>query len=178
METEETVVDTTKTADAELAKLKAENEKFRNEIREIASTRDKLKGDLKAIEDEKLISSGETKKLLEQREKELEEIKGNFDVIKKQADEYESYKKSKREGLLAEIEDEELKTIAEDLSLDKLEIFVKKNKGVKLPDVDNGNAGNKLKLTDAERAEAKRMGLSESDFMDIQISRQKNLKKD
>jgi len=178
METEEKVVDTTKTADAELAKLKAENEKFRNEIREIASTRDKLKGDLKAIEDEKLISSGETKKLLEQREKELEEIKGNFDVIKKQADEYESYKTKKREGLLAEIEDEELKTIAGELSLDKLEILVKKSKGVKTPDVDNGNAGNKLKLTDAERAEAKRMGLSESDFMDIQISRQKNLKKD
>jgi len=136
-----------------LAKLESENEKFKNEIREIAKTRDELKGKLKEIEDSKLIANGEAQKLLELREKELGEIKVNFELVKKQADEYESYKQKKREGLLAEIEDTELKEIAQDLSLDKLEIFVKKNKGVKLPDVDNGNAGGKLNLTDDERAE-------------------------
>jgi predicted RNase H-like nuclease (RuvC/YqgF family) len=180
MEDSKTVVDTTKTsADAErLAKLETENEKFKNEIREMASKRDELKskrdelqGKLKEIEDGKLMADGKTKELLDAKIKEFEDLNSKFTDVKAKADEYENYKKTKRDGLLAEIKDEELKSIAEDLSLDKLEIFVKKNKGTKTPDVDGGSAGGKFTLTDAQKAEAKLMNLSESDYYEVQSNR-------
>jgi len=172
MEDSNTVADATKTADAErLAKLETDNEKFKNEIREIASKRDELKSKLKEIEDGKLMADGKTKELLDAKIKEFEDLNSQFTDVKAKADEYENYKKTKRDGLLAEIKDEELKSIAEDLSLDKLEIFVKKNKGTKTPDVDGGSAGGKFTLTDAQKAEAKLMNLSESDYYEVQSNR-------
>jgi phage I-like protein len=167
---------TNQTADAELARLKAENEKFKGEIKTIAGTRDELKSKLKEIEDGKLIEDGKTKELLIEREKELAELKTQFETTKSKAEEYELYKKTKREGLLAELPDEESKTIASDLSLDKLELFVKKTKGTKPIDVDSGNAGGSLKLTDEQKADAERLGLSEKDYIEVMEHRNKNKK--
>jgi hypothetical protein len=172
-----------KTADTvtkqEYESAKAEAEKFKNEIRDIAKTRDELKSKLKAIEDSQKMDDGKTKELLDAKIKEYDELNAKFADVEAKANEYETYKKTKRDGLLAEIKDEESKSIAEDLSLDKLEIFVKKLKGTKAPDVDGGGAGNnKITLTDEQKAEAKTMGLSEQDYYDVQKDRTKNQKKD
>jgi seryl-tRNA synthetase len=182
------VVDTTPKADAEtlarLQKLEEENTKFKNEIKEIAGKRDELKGKLKEIEDKKLIDEGDTKKILGEREKELSELKTQFETVKKKADEFDSYKQTKREGLLAQIKDPDLKLVANEIQgLDKLETFVNKLNPTKIPDVDNGNAGGGTDLTDEQKADAKELGLSDKDYLAVMSHREKakeknKLKKD
>ena len=179
MEDSKPVVDTTKeAADAELAKLKAENEKFKNEIKEIAGKRDEFKSKLKAIEDSKLIDEGKKDELLKQKETELTELKTQFDAVKAKADEFDTYKQTKRDGLLAKIPDEKLRKVANEIQgLDSLEMFVETINGEKPATTDNGNAGGAVKLSDAQKKEAEELGLSEEDYIEVIIPRNEKLAK-
>lgn len=179
MEDSKPVVDTTQqAADAELAKLKAENEKFKSEIKEIAGKRDEFKSKLKEKEDAEKMAGGKKDELLSEKEKELNELKTQFDSVKAKADEFDLYKQTKREGLLAEIQDEELKTVANEIQgLDSLEKFVKKISGTKPPDVDDGKTGDKVKLSPEQEKDRLELGLSVEDYAEIVIPRNEKLKK-
>lgn len=178
MEDSKPVTDVTKeAADAELAKLKIENEKFKNEIKDIAGKRDEFKSKLKAIEDGQKMADGKKDELLTEKDKELNDLKTELATVKAKADEFDTYKQTKRDGLLAEIKDEDLKTVANEIQgLDSLEKFVKKINGEKPPDIDNGNAGKAVSLSEEQKAEAAELGMTDDMYIEVMIPRNEKLK--
>jgi len=139
----------------------------------ILDEKKKIEGELKAIKDAKKIEEGKTSELLKEREAELEKKIAEVETYKLKADEAEKYINSERERLIALLPDED-KEYAEDIKdLAKLSKFV--NKQLKAPaKTDNGKgASGEIKLTEAEKADAVRMGISEQDYFEIQEKRKK-----
>ena len=94
-----------------------------DEVRKIIEERDKAKQKLRAVDEEKkkageqkAIEEGKLKEVLAQKEAELAEAQ-------KKAQAFEDQQKVFRDGLLSKITDPKLKSIAEELSIAKLQEF-------------------------------------------------------
>lgn len=132
-----------------------------------------LEGKLKAIEDEKKIKDGKTDELLNETKSELEKKIAENEALKLKADEAEKYINSERERLISLLPDED-KEYAEDIKdLAKLSKFVNKQLKDPVKTDDGKGASGSVKLTEAEKADAVRMGVSEQDYADIKEKRKK-----
>ena len=100
---------------------------YKSQVSELQAQLDKFKADQEAARKAELEKQGEYKTLLDEANAKLE--KAQTDV---QA--WSDYKTNKRNTLMEQITDDSDKSIAEGLSLDKLELFVGKvQKGNSLP---------------------------------------------
>lgn len=128
---------------------------------------DKLKAEIKAKEDEELKKKGEIEKLLDAEKAEHTKTKQELESMKIKASEYDALQAVERAELKTQLgtqwEEEfdsmplpTLKKIASKLTVS----------GKLTPAGDGGAGGDgNIKLTDAEKAEAQRMGLSEEGFI-------------
>ena len=95
---------------------------------------DKISQTQKDKEQAKLVEDGKLQEALGIITKERDEFKT-------QAEQWSTYQKSKRENLMEQLSDDSDKTIAEGLSLDKLELYVNKVSNVNSPSTSTARAG-------------------------------------
>ena len=118
-----------------------------NEQKNLANTQigklqaqiDKLNADNKSKAEAKMIEDGKLTEALDIMTKERDTYKG-------QADQWNTYQSDKRENLMAQLTNDDDKSIAEDLSLNKLETYVNKVTNTNAPSTStarptSGNAG-------------------------------------
>jgi len=155
-----------KALEEKISALTNNSQKLVNEKRE-------LEGKLKAIEDAKKIEEGKTGDLLKDREAELEQLKKDFDLNKSELEKANKFIADTKANLISQLPDD-LKEIAEDLNdISKIQKLLA---GVKdSAKVDNGGASSRsVKLTDAEKEDAKRLGVSDEDYLYIKEKRKKD----
>ena len=92
---------------------------YKSQVSNLQAQLDKVKADQEASRKAKLEKEGEYKTLLDEANAKLEKTS----VVVK---EYEEYKTNKRNTLMGQITDDNDKSIAERLPLDKLELYVSK----------------------------------------------------
>lgn len=156
--------------------IKALEEKINaltNNSQKLVNEKRDLEGKLKAIEDAKKIEEGKTGDLLKDREAELEQLKKDFDLNKSELEKANKFIADTKANLISQLPDD-LKEIAEDLNdISKIQKLLA---GVKdSAKVDNGGASSRsVKLTDAEKEDAKRLGVSDEDYLYIKEKRKKD----
>ena len=100
---------------------------YKSQVSDLQSQLDKFKSDQESARQKQLEKQGEYKTLLDEANAKLEK---SSVVVK----EYEEYKSNKRNSLMETLTEDTDKSIAEGLSLDKLELYVSKvNKLNSLP---------------------------------------------
>ena len=100
---------------------------YKSQVSDLQSQLDKFKSDQESARQKQLEKQGEYKTLLDEANAKLEK---SSVVVK----EYEEYKSNKRNSLMETLTEDTDKSIAEGLSLDKLELYVSKvNKVNSLP---------------------------------------------
>jgi len=100
---------------------------YKTQVSELQAQLDKYKSDQEAARKAQLEKQGEYKTLLDEANAKLEKSQADVKA-------WSDYKTSKRESLMEQLTDDSDKSIAEGLSLDKLELYVGKvNKGNSLP---------------------------------------------
>ena len=156
--------------------IKALEEKINaltNNSQKLVNEKRELEGKLKAIEDAKKIEEGKAGDLLKDREAELEQLKKDFDLNKSELEKANKFIADTKANLISQLPDD-LKEIAEDLNdISKIQKLLA---GVKdSAKVDNGGASSRsVKLTDAEKEDAKRLGVSDEDYLYIKEKRKKD----
>ena len=107
--------------------VNTQKNEYKTENADLRSQLDKVLADKETARNQKLEQDGEYKKLLDEANAKLEK---SSVVVK----EYEEYKSNKRNSLMETLTEDTDKSIAEGLSLDKLELYVSKvNKINSLP---------------------------------------------
>ena len=110
---------------------------YKSQVSNLQAQLDKVKADQEASRKAKLEKEGEYKTLLDEANAKLEKTS----VVVK---EYEEYKTNKRNTLMEQLTEDNDKSIAESLPLDKLELYVSKvNKVTSLP-TNTGRAGTQV----------------------------------
>ncbi len=94
---------------------------------------DKMNSDNKSKAEAKLVEDGKLKEALDLMTKERDSFKG-------QAEQWNSYQTDKRESLMGKLTNDDDKSIAEDLSLSKLETYVNKVTNVNSPSTSQARA--------------------------------------
>ena len=94
---------------------------------------DKMNADNKSKAEAKLVEDGKLKEALDLMTKERDSFKG-------QAEQWNSYQTDKRESLMGKLTNDDDKSIAEDLSLSKLETYVNKVTNVNSPSTSQARA--------------------------------------
>tara|TARA_R110002012_G_C11574656_1_gene604734 strand:+ start:191 stop:775 length:585 start_codon:yes stop_codon:yes gene_type:complete len=92
---------------------------YKSQVTDLQSELDKFRADQESARQKQLEKNGEYKTLLEEANAKLEK---SSVVVK----EYEEYKSNKRNSLMETLTEDTDKSIAEGLSLDKLELYVNK----------------------------------------------------
>ena len=92
---------------------------YKSQVTDLQSQLDKFKADQESARQKQLEKNGEYKTLLDEANAKLEK---SSVVVK----EYEEYKSNKRNSLMETLTEDTDKSIAEGLSLDKLELYVNK----------------------------------------------------
>jgi len=113
--------------------------KQRDEYKQYKAKVEEYEELIKQAQDEKLKENEDYKTLLDNKERELAEIKKQKEEVSEYKTKYEDLDKSIRDGLLKQLPDELLE-VAEELSTVKLQRFVELNKD-KTPGMDNGKPG-------------------------------------
>ena len=117
--------------------VNTQKNEYKTQVSELQSQLDKVNADQEAARNKELEKQGEFKKLLDEANAKLEKSSA---VVK----EYEEYKTNKRNSLMESLTEDNDKSIAESLPLDKLELYVSKvNKTSSLPTNTNRAANNK-----------------------------------
>ena len=94
---------------------------------------DKMNSDNKSKAEAKLVEDGKLKEALDIVTKERDDFKG-------QAEQWNTYQTDKRENLMSKLTNDDDKSIAEDLSLNKLETYVNKVVNVNAPSTSTARA--------------------------------------
>ena len=107
--------------------VNTQKNEYKTQVSDLQSQLDKVNADQETARNKELEKQGEFKKLLDEANAKLEK---SSVVVK----EYEEYKTNKRNSLMETLTEDTDKSIAEGLSLDKLELYVSKvNKTSSLP---------------------------------------------
>ena len=104
-----------------------------NQIGKLQAQIDKMNSDNKSKAEAKMVEDGKLKEALDIVSKER-------DSFKTQADQWNTYQTDKRESLMSKLTNDEDKSIAEDLSLTKLESYVNKVTNVNAPSTSTARA--------------------------------------
>lgn len=111
----------------------------RDELKPYKSKVEEYEELIKQAQDEKLKENEDYKTLLDNKERELAELKKQKDEVSEYKTKFEDLDKSLRDSFLSQLPDD-LKEYAEDLSTVKLQKFVELNKA-KTVGMDTGRAG-------------------------------------
>jgi hypothetical protein len=146
------------------------------ELKETRAKLDLIEKEKKDKEEADALEKGKFKELAEARQKELDEFKTKFSNVETKAKEWETYEATKRKAILDKIEDVELKKVAEEIKgLDSLEIFANKMTKAETFSTENGQSNNTpVVLTPEQKADALKMGVKESDYLEIMAHRNRN----
>ena len=104
-----------------------------NQVGKLQAQIDKMNADNKSKAEAKLVEDGKLKEALDLMTKERDSFKG-------QAEQWNSYQTDKRESLMGKLTNDDDKSIAEDLSLSKLETYVNKVTNVNSPSTSQARA--------------------------------------
>ena len=104
-----------------------------NQIGKLQAQIDKMSAENKSKAEAKLVEDGKLKEALDLMTKER-------DSFKTQADQWNSYQTNKRESLMSKLTEEDDKSIADGLSLDKLEKYVSMVVNVSAPSTSSARA--------------------------------------
>ena len=115
--------------------VNTQKNEYKTQNADLQSQLDKMKADKETARNQKLEQDGEYKKLLEEANAKLEK---SSVVVK----EYEEYKTNKRNSLMESLTEDTDKSIAEGLSLDKLELYVNKVTKVNTVPTNTSRAAN------------------------------------
>jgi len=133
---------------------------------ELKKELDELKAKQQKEQDDKLKEDGKLKELLEKKEQELLTIKSELDQAKSKANEWDGYQSAKRKSLIDKIPEADRLESFNLLPLSDLEKLTEKF-SVKPAIGTDGGGGTPPKpneLTEAEKGQAKQMGLSEDGY--------------
>ena len=114
---------------------------YKTQVSDLQSQLDKVKADQETARNKELEKQGEYKKLLDEANAKLEK---SSVVVK----EYEEYKTNKRNSLMETLTEDTDKSIAEGLSLDKLELYVNKVTKVNTVPTNTSRASNNQPVGD------------------------------
>lgn len=141
---------------------------LKKEIKSYKEKLEKIDTDTRKAEEDKLKAQGELQKLLDAKEKEIEDLNK---TLKPKADAFEQFKVSKIEQAkktLGDKWDEEYSNLSL-TALDKIiNTISAKNPD---PNPDGGPNGKKAELTDNQKIEAKTMGLSDEQYLEVMSKR-------
>lgn len=130
---------TTTTAEADdLKALKERLDFLEKDNKQIIKDRDKAKGELKKIADEKAIKNGDYEKLLKEKEDALTLSQTELAEAKTYKEKLKKIEADTKKELLEQIEDKDLKKLAEKYDIEDLKVLVSKI-GKKAIIADNGN---------------------------------------
>ena len=116
--------------------VNTQKNEYKTQVSDLQTQLDKVNADQETARNKELEKQGEFKKLLDEANAKLEK---SSVVVK----EYEEYKTNKRNSLMESLTEDNDKSIAESLPLDKLELYVSKvNKASSLPTNTNRAANN------------------------------------
>ena len=115
--------------------VNTQKNEYKTQVSDLQSQLDKVKADQETTRNNELEKQGEYKKLLDEANAKLEK---SSVVVK----EYEEYKTNKRNSLMETLTEDTDKSIAEGLSLDKLELYVNKVTKVNTVPTNTSRASN------------------------------------
>ena len=121
--------------------VNTQKNEYKTQVSDLQSQLDKVKADQETARNKELEKQGEYKKLLEESNAKLEK---SSVVVK----EYEEYKTNKRNSLMETLTEDTDKSIAEGLSLDKLELYVNKVTKVNTVPTNTSRASNNQPVGD------------------------------
>ena len=99
--------------------VNTQKNEYKTQVSDLQAQLDKIKGDQETARQKQLEKQGEYKTLLDEASKELEKTQADLKV-------WSEYKTNKRNTLMEQLTDDSDKSIAEGLSLEKLELYVGK----------------------------------------------------
>lgn len=129
----------------EFKKLVSQRDELKKNQNSLQTELDKIKAQIKTADEDDLKKKGELQTLLDKKEAELAETRTKAADAETFKQKYEDLDKSIREKHLSELDDDELKEIADKLPTDMLMRFVEKNK--KTNGMEAGRPGGKTKIT-------------------------------
>ena len=115
--------------------VNTQKNEYKTQVSDLQAQLDKIKGDQEAARQKQLEKQGEYKTLLDEANLKLE--KAQTDVKA-----WSEYKENKRSTLMEQLTDDSDKSIADGLSLDKLELYVNKVTKVNTLPTNTSRAGN------------------------------------
>ena len=121
--------------------VNTQKNEYKTQGSDLQSQLDKMKADQETARNKELEKQGEFKKLLDEANAKLEK---SSVVVK----EYEEYKTNKRDSLMESLTEDTDKSIAEGLSLDKLELYVNKVTKVNTVPTNTSRAANNQPVGD------------------------------
>ena len=121
--------------------VNTQKNEYKTQNADLQSQLDKMKADKETARNNELEKQGEYKKLLDEANAKLEK---SSVVVK----EYEEYKTNKRNSLMETLTEDTDKSIAEGLSLDKLELYVNKVTKVNTVPTNTSRASNNQPVGD------------------------------
>ena len=121
--------------------VNTQKNEYKTQVSDLQSQLDKVKADQETTRNNELEKQGEYKKLLDEANAKLEK---SSVVVK----EYEEYKTNKRDSLMESLTEDTDKSIAEGLSLDKLELYVNKVTKVNTVPTNTSRAANNQPVGD------------------------------
>lgn len=133
---------------------------------ELKKELDAMRAERQKEQDEKLKEDGKLKELLDKKEQELATLKSELEAHKTKSTEWDNYQSSKRKTLIDKIPEADRLESFNTLPLSDLEKLADRFSTKHPLDVDSGNGKppKPTELTEAEKEQAKRMGLSEDGF--------------
>ena len=121
--------------------VNTQKNEYKTQVSDLQSQLDKFKSDQESARQKQLEKQGEYKTLLDEANAKLEK---SSVVVK----EYEEYKSNKRNSLMETLTEDTDKSIAEGLSLDKLELYVNKVTKVNTVPTNTSRASNNQPVGD------------------------------
>lgn len=150
--------------------LKTEKEGLETEIAD-------LKSQLKELQDADAERKGDLEKLLNDKKIEIEDLTGQLNSVKGEADNWKKYKESRIESVKKEMGDKWRESYA-NLPLEDLEALPATLAPPKVPDTDGGGGKEDAKtvsknLTAEEKAKARMMNVSDETYAYLKIKKEK-----
>lgn len=160
---------------AEIDKFLEKNNYLDGELKKVIKERDDAKSKLREIEDADKIKKGELETLLNDKKTEITNLQTELEKQKSIAAKWSDFEEKKR-AKIKELIGDKYKPSMDKLDLVDLEELIETIIPKDTTEVDNGGKPTKpekTELTEAEKVEAKRMGMDEEYYIQYKETRKK-----
>lgn len=134
---------------------------MKSKVKDLSEKLESFENEKRKAEEAKLAEEGKLKELLEKKEAELEKLKSDYEP---DALAYREILNQERESAKEVLGDDFTDEEIEVMPLQTLRKLVKKVSVKPTPETDGGGGNPPTQLTESEKAEAKRMGLSDDAY--------------